>query len=327
MRRFALVLTSALSLVAVGCGGGEAARDERDGKLRVVASFYPVAEAAGRVAGERAEVTNLTPAGTEPHDLELTPRQVDQLEDADLVLYLGGGFQPALEKVASRRDGAKVDLLEALPLEKGAAEAVEAEEHAGEEEAGGKEAEEGAGAEEKEEAGLDPHFWLDPALMEKAVERIEKALVDARPENREEFERNAATYRTELRELDARYKTTLSNCRRRELVTSHAAFHYLATRYGLSQQPIAGLSPEAEPDPRRLADLTDLVRRSNTTTVFYETLVSPEVAETLARQTGATTAVLNPLEGLTSEQVEKGAGYVSVMDENLAALKEALGCG
>lgn len=300
MRRLALVLTSALSLVAVGCGGGEAARDERDGKLRVVASFYPVAEAAGRVAGERAEVTNLTPAGTEPHDLELTPRQVDQLEDADLVLYLGGGFQPALEKVASRRDGAKVDLLEALPLEKGAAEEGEIN---------------------------DPHFWLDPALMEKAVERIEKALVDARPENREEFERNAATYRAELRELDARYKTTLSNCRRRELVTSHAAFHYLATRYGLSQQPIAGLSPEAEPDPRRLADLTDLVRRSNTTTVFYETLVSPEVAETLARQTGATTAVLNPLEGLTSEQVEKGAGYVSVMDENLAALKEALGCG
>jgi zinc transport system substrate-binding protein len=299
MRRLALVLISALSLIVAGCGG-EAVRDQGDGKLQVIASFYPVAEAAGRVAGARAEITNLTPAGTEPHDIELTPDQVDQLQDADLVLYLGGGFQPAIEKVVARRDRASVDLLEALPLEKGAAEEGETS---------------------------DPHFWLDPALMERAVERIQRALGDARPGDRAEIERNAAAYRGELRELDARYKTTLSTCRRRDLVTSHAAFHYLATRYGLSQEPIAGLSPETEPDPKRLAELTDLVRRRNATTVFYETLVSREVAETLARETGTRTAVLNPLEGLTSEQEGKGASYVSVMDENLAALKDALGCG
>ncbi|MBA2752772.1 MAG: zinc ABC transporter substrate-binding protein [Actinobacteria bacterium] len=299
MRRLALVLISALSLIVAGCGG-EAVRDQGDGKLQVIASFYPVAEAAGRVAGARAEITNLTPAGTEPHDIELTPDQVDQLQDADLVLYLGGGFQPAIEKVVARRDRASVDLLEALPLEKGAAEEGETS---------------------------DPHFWLDPALMERAVERIQRALGDARPGDRAEIERNAAAYRGELRELDARYKTTLSTCRRRDLVTSHAAFHYLATRYGLSQEPIAGLSPETEPDPKRLAELTDLVRRRNATTVFYETLVSREVAETLARETGTRTAVLNPLEGLTSEQEGKGASYVSVMDGNLAALKDALGCG
>jgi len=299
MRRLALVLISALSLIVAGCGG-EAVRDQGDGKLQVIASFYPVAEAAGRVAGERAEITNLTPAGTEPHDIELTPDQVDQLQDADLVLYLGGGFQPAIEKVVARRDRASVDLLQALPLEKGAAEEGETS---------------------------DPHFWLDPALMERAVERIQRALGDARPGDRAEIERNAAAYRGELRELDARYKTTLSTCRRRDLVTSHAAFHYLATRYGLSQEPIAGLSPETEPDPKRLAELTDLVRRRNATTVFYETLVSREVAETLARETGTRTAVFNPLEGLTSEQEGKGASYVSVMDENLAALKDALGCG
>jgi len=300
MRRLVLVLTAALSLVAVGCGDDEAAGGGSGGKLRVVASFYPVAEAAGRVAGERAVVTNLTPAGTEPHDLELTPGQVDQLEDADLVLYLGGGFQPALEEIAARRDGPKVDLLEDLPLEKGAAEEGETR---------------------------DPHFWLDPALMEKAVERIQAALGEALPDERGELERNAATYRAELRALDARYKTALFTCRRKELVTSHAAFHYLASRYGLSQQSITGLSPETEPDPERLAELTDLVRRRNATTVFYETLVSPDVAQTLARQTGARTAVLNPLEGLTDEQAQKGATYISVMDDNLAALKDALGCG
>ncbi len=326
MRRLVLVLASALSLAAAACGDGDTAGDRRDSELQVVASFYPVAEAAGRVAGGRAEVTNLTPAGTEPHDLELSPRQVDQLQDADLVIYLGGGFQPALERVASRRKGAKVDLLQALPLEKGVVEAGEAGGHAGEPEEHAGEETGGKGGEEQE-AGLDPHFWLDPALMEKAVERIQQALVEVRPEDRAEFERNATTYRAELRELDGRYRTALSTCRRKELVTSHAAFHYLAKRYGLSQEPIAGLSPEAEPDPRRLAELTDLVRRHNATTIFYETLVPPEVAETLARQTGTKTAVLNPLEGLTSEQEQKGASYVSVMDENLTALRDALACG
>ena len=300
MRRLALVLASALSLVGGACGDGESGRARTDGKLRVVASFYPVAEAAARVAGDSAEVTNLTPAGTEPHDLELTPRQVDQLEDAELVLYLGGGFQPAIEKVASRRDKGSVDLLTALPLEKGAAE--------------------------ESPTSLDPHFWLDPTLMDKAVERIEAALVEARPADRAQLGRNAATYRDQLRQLDDRYKTALSSCRRRELVTSHAAFHYLASRYGLSQQPIAGLSPESEPDPRRLAELADFVRQRNATTIFYETLVSPEVAETLARQVGAKTAVLNPLEGLTTEQLERGASYLSVMEENLIALKDGLGC-
>jgi len=176
-----LAAALALSMFAGGCGDRGTAGG--DGKLRVVASFYPVAEAAGRVAGEHGEITNLTPAGTEPHDLELSPRQVDQLEDADLILYLGGGFQPAIEKVAARRDGAKVDLLEGLPLEKGAAE--------------------------EGEAGLDPHFWLDPGLMEKAVERIEKTLGDARPEHSADIQRNAATYRAELRELDGRFKTAL----------------------------------------------------------------------------------------------------------------------
>ncbi|MDQ3569241.1 MAG: zinc ABC transporter substrate-binding protein [Actinomycetota bacterium] len=327
MRPIVLALAVTLGLGVSACGGDDerATPNTSDANLQVVASFYPVAESAKRVGGQQAEVVNLTPAGTEPHDLELTPRQVDQLEDADLVLYLGHGFQPAVEKVAERRNGPKLDLLSALPLEKGAVEAVEAEEHAGEEnekETGGK----GRGEEEHAEESLDPHFWLDPVLMQSAVERIERALSEARPESREEFARNAAAYRSELQALDDEYKTALSSCQRKELVTSHAAFHYLAKRYGLSQEPIAGLSPEAEPNPQRLADLTDFVRRRNATTIFYETLVSPEVARTLARDTGTKTAVLNPLEGLTQEQAERGAGYASVMRENLTALKSALGC-
>jgi zinc transport system substrate-binding protein len=292
----------------------------------VVASFYPVAEAARRVGGQQAEVTNLTAAGSEPHDLELTPGQVDRLEDADLVLYLGRAFQPAVERVAQRRAGLKVDLLDALPLEKGAVEAAEAEEEAGGEQHAGEGPGEKGGGEAEHADSLDPHFWLDPVLMQNAVDRIERAFREARPEAREEFSGNAAAYRSELQALDGEYKAALSKCQRKQLVTSHAAFHYLTKRYGLSQEPIAGLSPEAEPNPQRLADLANFVRQRNVTTIFYETLVSPEVAQTLARETGTKTAVLNPLEGLTEEQLDRGSSYASVMRENLTALTDALGC-
>jgi zinc transport system substrate-binding protein len=308
VRRLAAGLTLMLSLVLVAACGGDEGGGGPDVKLEVVAGFYPVAEATGRIAGGRAEVVNITPAGTEPHDLELTPRQVDQLEDADLVVYVGGDFQPAVERAVERRRGPKLDVLEGLPLDANPAE-----------EAGGH-------AEEHDEHGVDPHFWLDPVLMVQTVDQLQAALTQASPAHRAEFEANAEAYRSELRALDAEYRAALSICERKELVTSHAAFHYLARRYGLAQQPIAGLSPEAEPDPARLAELSDLVRRLGVTTIFYESLVSPRVAQALAQETGTRTAVLDPIEGLTEEQRRQGQTYVGVMGQNLAALKAALGC-
>ena len=286
-------------LGACGGGGGD---DGAPGRLTIVASFYPLAEAAGRIAGEDGEVVNLTPAGTEPHDLELSPAQVDRLQAADLVVYMGQGFQPALEDVVERRRGPKLDVAGELPLDR-------------------------ASVPEGGDGGdLDPHFWLDPTLMAKAVESIEKALARAQPRSRAELERNGAAYRAELQELDREYAQGLATCQRRELVTSHAAFHYLARRYGLVQEPIAGVSPEAEPDPQRLAAIADLVRRRGVTTIFSETLASPEVSRTIARETGAKTAVLDPIEGLGEDQLARGASYSGVMRENLATLREALGC-
>ncbi len=305
LRRVALSLASTLCSLAAACGASGNQRGESAGggaKLEVVTSFYPIAEAAMRVGGDRTEVVNLTPAGTEPHDLELTPRQVDQVQDAEVVLYLGQGFQPAVEEIAERRGAKTVDLLEGLPLD------------------------EGNQAEGQGEEGPDPHFWLDPTLMGRAVDRIEDAYGAVAAAHRSEFEGNAAAYKAELEALDAESMAALSGCRRKELVTSHAAFHYLAKRYGLTQVAIAGLSPEAEPDAQRLADLANLVRQRGVTTIFYETLVSPDVARTLARETGARTAVLNPIEGLTEEQLGKGETYLSVMRANVAVLEQALGC-
>lgn len=264
----------------------------------VVASFEPLAELARAVAGDGARVVNLTPAGAEPHDLELSTDDVDALEDADLVLYLGEGFQPAIEKVARRLDHA-VDLLDDLPLTSAARTGEDA---------------------------ADPHVWLDPVLMARMVEVVSDALVEAAPDRAASLRANAAAFTAELDELDADYASSLARCARRLLVTAHASFHYLANRYDLEQASISGLSPEAEPDPNRIAELVELIEDTGTTTVFYEELVSPVVARALAREAGVTARVLDPIEGLTADDRAAGRGYVQVMRRNLAVLVEALAC-
>lgn len=290
------------------------------GRLEVVASFYPMAEIATRVGGSRVRVSNLTPAGVEPHDLELTSRQVDELEDADLVVYLGQGFQPAVAELASRRGSGAVDVLDAVSLDEGAFEDLEAEEgHAGDESDPPEEDHEG-------ESGLDPHFWLDPTLMAAAVDAVTDGLVAADPDGEDTYRANSRTYRDELQALDAEFDAGLRSCARREIVTSHAAFFYLARRYDLTQMPIAGVSPEAEPDADRLAELSDEIEAGGITTVFFEELTSPEVAEALAREAGVDTAVLSPIEGLSDEQSDAGKDYAAVMRDNLSALREALVC-
>lgn len=313
---------AALPVLVLGaCGDDDDASAGDDDQLSVVASFYPIAEAATRVGGDLVEVTNLTPAGTEPHDLELTPDQVDELEDAGVVLYLGQGFQPAVAEIAEGRDGTSVDLLEGIQLEAGDTEALEEEEHGEEEDAAEEEEEE-----EDEESGLDPHFWLNPQLLSDAVDEVEAALSEASPENADTFAANAQSYKDDLATLDTEIEESLANCERNQIVTSHAAFFYLAQRYGLTQLPITGLSPEAEPDPARMDELTIQIEDEGITTVFYETLVSPDVADTLAREAGVETAVLNPIEGLSEDELDEGKDYDAVMRENVAALTAALGC-
>jgi zinc transport system substrate-binding protein len=306
-----IVLIAAAAVLA-GCGGGDDrdAGGEPSARKDVVAGFYPLAWAAERIGRESVEVTNLTPPGAEPHDVELSARDVENVRSADFVLLLGAGFQPALEDAAEEADGRVVDVLDGLELLEGSEDGHD-EEHGGEE-AG--HAEEG---EEEHKAGVDPHVWLDPLRFAEIADRIGAEL--AAPAA-------ASALASELRALHESLEEGLADCRRRELVTSHAAFAYFADRYGLEQISIAGLSPEAEPTPRRLEEVVEQVHETGATTIFFETLVSPRIAETVARETGARTAVLNPLEGLTDEEIEEGADYVSVMRDNLATLRAALEC-
>jgi zinc transport system substrate-binding protein len=288
MRRFAQLAAPAVAVAAcsVGCGGASSASNT----TTVVAAFYPLVYAAEQTGGRGVAVTNLTPPGVEPHDVELSARDVGRVRDADVVLYFGSGFQPALERAVAGAKGRTVDLLARLPLRMG-----------------------GPGAEEE----ADPHVWLDPLLYTRIARGI--AAVLGRKGNAEEFA-------AKLQALDRDYETGLKTCVRRDIVTSHAAFGYLTRRYGLRQIALTGLSPEAEPTPRELERVVESVRRRGATTIFFETLVPPDLARTVARETGATTAVLDPIEGLTEEELAAGETYFSVMRENLRALRRALGC-
>jgi zinc transport system substrate-binding protein len=283
--RIILIIAAAVcGLGTVACGGS-ARSDEAGGggdPIQIVAGFYPLAFAAEQIGGETVEVRNLTPPGAEPHDFELAPRDVEAVRSADLVLYLGRGFQPALEDALTGAEGETLDLLDGLSLR-----------------------------------GRDPHVWLDPLLYAQIGRRIGEEL--GRPEAATELS-------ARLEALDAELERGLADCERRVIVTSHEAFAYLAARYGLEQIAVTGLAPEAEPAPQELERIVELVRESGATTIFFETLVSPRLAETVAREAGAKTAVLNPLEGLTEEELEAGADYFAVMRENLAALREGLGC-
>lgn len=304
-------------LAASACGrsstGASKTAASSDSRPTIVAGFYPLYEAASRVGGDRFRVLNLTPAGAEPHDLELTPDEVQQALEARLVLYIGGGFQPALEDVVKQRTegaGSSIDVVQGMNL----AAPPKVEGLPG-------------SAEEGQSLSFDPHVWLDPVLMNDIVARIEKTLAGTDRARAATYAGNAERYRAELDALDADFRTGLEDCSQRTIVTSHAAFGYLAKRYGLQQQAISGVSPEAEPSPKRLQELAALVRSKGVTTIFSEALVSPRTADALAREAGVKTAVLNPIEGLTRDQLSAGRSYVTVMRDNLATLRTALGCG
>ncbi len=299
-----LIVVAMIGALAASCSSaaGRSASPSGDPKVSVVTAFYPLQEAAQRVGGDRVSVTNLTPPGAEPHDLELTPQAVAAIQTADVVLYLGEGFQPSVADAVDGAEGVTVDLLAGLPTVTPPSSTAEPG------------------------LSVDPHVWLDPNLYRRIVDGVERALVQADPAGSATYRANAASFTKELETLAKEFEAGLAHCARTTIITNHAAFGYLAAAYGLTQEPISGLAPDAEPSAQRLAALKDLIEREGATTVFTEDLVSPKVAETLATEAGVTTAVLHTLEGLSPEEQAAGADYGSQMRENLQRLRVALDC-
>ncbi|WP_405644048.1 zinc ABC transporter substrate-binding protein [Streptomyces sp. NBC_00019] len=306
----ALAAATALGLGTLSACSTDSAAAGNTDKFDVVASFYPMQYLAEQIGGDHVNVTTLTEPGQEPHDLELSTKQTAELGEADAVLYLKT-LQPAVDEAVSQSEvKTKID----------AASLTKLEDHGDVEHEHGAEEEH---AEEEEEHALDPHIWLDPVKYREVAEGVAKAFEKADPDHAADYKKNASALTKKLDTLDTAYEDGLKNSATKVFFTNHAAFGYLAERYGLTQEAISGLDPESEPSPARIKELQTEAKADGVTTVFYETLVSDKTAKTLASDAGLKTDVLDPLEGITDKS--KGDDYFQVMESNLSALKTALG--
>ncbi|CAL9439160.1 High-affinity zinc uptake system binding-protein ZnuA [Streptomyces sp. enrichment culture] len=321
-RRISGIAVTAATALGLGtlsaCSSDSSAAGNTD-KFDVVASFYPMEYLAEQIGGDHVNVTTLTEPGQEPHDLELSAKQTAQMGEADAVLYLKS-LQPAVDEAIAQSDvKTKIDAATLTKLEDhgdvehdhGHGGEEHADEHAEEEHSEGG------------EHALDPHVWLDPVKYAEIAQGVAKAFEKADPDHADDYRKNAEALAKKLGDLDTAYKDGLKNTSTKVFFTNHAAFGYLAERYGLTQEAINGLDPESEPSPARIKELQQEAEADGVTTVFYETLVSDKTAKTLAKDAGLKTDVLDPLEGITDKS--KGEDYVGVMQSNLKALETALG--
>ena len=271
-------------------------------KPQVITSFYPLYFFASQIAGDKATIFNVTPAGSEPHDYEPTAQDMARIEDGQLLILNGGQLEPWGEKLKNILQGKQISIITV-----------------GEDITNQTVVEDGNKI-------RDPHIWLDPALAKKEVEIIAKGLSNIDPSNKSYYDNNLLTLESKLDNLDQEFKTGLKNCQKKDIITSHAAFGYLATEYGLNQVPLSGLSPDEEPTIQKLAEVSDFAKKNGIKYIFFESLVSPKLSQTIAQSAGAQTLELNPIEGLSDQQIANGESYFTKMESNLTNLKIALEC-
>lgn len=276
--------------------------------LTIYASFYPMQFLASQIAGDKAQVISLVPAGVEPHDWEPKPKTLAGLQESDMLVYNGAGieawledFLPSLQKAGVKTVNTSTGL-ELLPFDE-------------------KNAEENN---EEEKLAYDPHVWVSPVKYKQQAQNVLSALIEIDAANQDYYTSNYNKLAEQLDKLDSDYRQTISGFKSKVFIVSHSAFEYLAREYGLTQLPIRGVTPQAEPSPAKLAELVQICRENNIKYIFFESLVSPKLSETLANEVGAEVLVLNDGQGITEEQIKKGESYITIMYENLENLKKAL---
>ncbi|MFC9426568.1 metal ABC transporter substrate-binding protein [Streptomyces sp. NPDC056987] len=313
-----------LGMTALSACSPSGAAEKKDGKLAVTASFYPMEYLALMIGGDHVSVTTLTKPGVEPHDLELKPRQAAQLGESDVILYLKG-VQPAVDKAIDQSGVKTVVDATALTTLENHGTAAGAHDHGDDEhdEHSGEGATDEAEHEEAGTDGKDPHIWLDPVRFTEVARGVGASFEKADPAHAAAYKENTDKLVTKLNGLNTSFKTGLADTATKTFITTHAAFGYLAERYGLEQEAIAGIDPESEPSPARVKELETIAKREKVTTVFFETLASDKTAKTLAGDSGLKTDVLDSLEGITDKT--RGRDYIQVMRSNLDALRTALG--
>ncbi|MEW6697962.1 MAG: metal ABC transporter substrate-binding protein [Bacillota bacterium] len=331
MKRTMLILATLFlfSVFVVGCGSTteEKSSGQQD-QLKVYTSIYPLYDFANNVGGDKIIVKNIIPAGAEAHHWEPSPQDVAEMSKADVIILSGTGVEPWADKVLGAIDQTKVKIIyggQNIQLIEGAKHKHEEHDHDHAKE-GVHQSETGKQEEDAHHHGdKDPHVWLDPLNAKVMVDNILAGLLAVDEKNKAFYQANAEAYKKELDKLHEEYQSALAQTKIKEFVTSHAAFGYLAKRYGLTEIPVRGLSAESEPSPGSMAEIIKLAKEKNIQHIFFETLVSPKVSQAIAGELKAETLVLNPLEGLSDQEIAAGENYQSVMRQNLENLKIALG--
>lgn len=313
---FSMMIIAILSIVMAGCVDSKAALSPD--KINVVASFYPLYDFTKKIGGDHVNVINLVPTGVEPHDWSPKGRDMQNISRAQIFLYLGAGFEGWVDDtLSSLQKDSKVTVVEAskgLPLIEAAEEEVQ--------EAKGKAESHNHTA--TEHGHVDPHVWLSPLNAKQMALTIKDQLVKIDAAHKADYEANYIKYAAQLDQLHNQYKQALTPLTKKQIVVTHQSFAYLTKEYGLTQKPIMGLSPDAEPTSKGLQDINEFIRTNNVKYIFFEELVSDRLAKTLAKDAKVETMVLNPIEGLTDEQTKAGADYISLMEVNLKNLIKAL---
>lgn len=329
--RLTAVLTTVLvagAAILGGCGLGDSTGEAGKGGLPVVATVYPAYDIAKQVGGDKVNVTLLVPPGTEPHDWEPTVKDLKAVGQAKVFIYNGAGLEPSEKLLASDilKEAKPVELaksVDVIPIKTveldGEAEAAHDHDHHTDE------AHHDDDDHDHHHGTVDPHIWLNPMNVAKEVDAVVAAFSEADPANKDYYEGNGKAYKEKLKALDAQYEAFAQTVPNKELVVTHEAFGYLANRYGFTQLGIMGVAPDAEPTPERMASIISFVKAHKVKAIFSEELVNPKLAEAIAKETGAKVYMLNPVEGLTEEQMKAGATYLSIMEDNLKVLKTALG--
>lgn len=296
MRLIPLILVAAILLGGCASPSKQSAPD-------VLTTFYPLTFLAQEIAGDAIRVESIVPSGVEPHDYEPTPDDIKKVHDAKLLIIQGAGFEGWLETARTQAPEARiVTATSGLDLRANADEA------------------------EADEIPQDPHAWLDPILYGEMAKNVERALADAYPNHADAFATRLADLTANLTQLDRAFEAGLATCEVRVVITNHAAFGYMAARYNFTMIGLSGLDPESEPTPEAIREAIDAARQHNVTVIFFEELVSPRVAEAVAREVGATTRVLSPVEGIPEDEIAQGRSYFSVMRENIDALRAGMRC-
>jgi zinc transport system substrate-binding protein len=303
-----------LLLIVTGMSCGKDAKLPEAGahKLKVVASLYPLYDFVRNVGKEKVDVELLLPPCVEPHSFEPKPADILHLNHADIFIYTNNYMEPWVEDIIKGMDSRKVLILDSSRGILFTEERDDEGHHT---------------KEERGHAGMDPHIWLDLGNAMMMVDTVRDGLIQKDPANEGYYQKNAAQYKTVLQELDRKFRQGLSSCKKRVFINGgHFAFGYLAGRYGLTYLSAYGFSPDAEPTPGQLVKISRILRQQGLNYLFYEELLTPRVAEMLARETGVQLLFLHGAHNISREEFARRVSFVELMEKNLENLETGLQC-